>query len=283
MNKTLISIVLSFVFINLLSAQSLQLFGEAKPGTVMFGIAEDAQQVMLDEKILQLDGKGIFTLGFDRDAKGKHFLKVKYNNGDVEVKTLQLEKRKYKVQRINNMDQNKVTPPSDQMNRIVRERNEYNAAKKEIGKIDSAMFDNGFTRPVKGGRITGVFGSQRILNGTPKSPHNGLDIANPRGTPVYAMADGNVIFIADTFYYAGSFVLIDHGQGLTSRYLHLSKKDVKPGDYVKKGQKIGEIGSTGRSTGPHLHWSIQWYDKRIDPQSILDVDFSYSEKYSDNL
>ncbi len=283
MNKTVLSIVLSIFLINLSFAQNLQLFGNAKPGTVMFGIAENAKQVMLDEKILQLDEKGIFTLGFDRDAKGKHFLKVKYENGDVEVKTLQLKKRKYKIQRINNMDQSKVTAPQSQMNRIVRERNEFNAAKKEIGKIDSALFDDGFIRPVKGGRVTGVFGSQRILNGTPKSPHNGYDIAMPTGTPVYSMADGKVIFTADDFYYAGNFILIDHGQGLTSRYLHLSQMDVKEGEFVQKGQKIGEIGSTGRSTGPHLHWSVMWYTKRIDPKSILDIDFSYSEQYSDNL
>jgi len=103
--------------------------------------------------------------------------------------------------------------------------------------------------------------------------HNGLDIAAPRGTPVYAMTDGIVRFVADNFYYSGNFILIDHGQGLNSSYLHLSRTFVKEGEFVKKGEKVGEIGTTGRSTGPHLHWSVQWFGKRIDPAILLKINF----------
>ena len=162
-----------------------------------------------------------------------------------------------------------VTAPKSQNERIVKERKIIKEARGKIGEVKEALFAEGIIRPVKGGRLSSVFGSQRVLNGTPKNPHNGLDIAAPRGTPVYAMTDGVVLLAADNFYYSGNFILLDHGFGLNSSYLHLSKKFVKAGDYVKKGQKIGEIGTTGRSTGPHLHWSVQWYGKRVDPAGLL--------------
>ena len=127
---------------------------------------------------------------------------------------------------------------------------------------------------MKGGRVSSVFGSARILNGIPKNAHNGYDIAAPIGTSVYAMTDGIVRLAADNFYYPGNYILLDHGQGLNSQYLHLSKMIVKKGDRVKKGQKIGEIGTTGRSTGPHLHWGVQWYLRRIDPARLLELDFA---------
>jgi murein DD-endopeptidase MepM/ murein hydrolase activator NlpD len=127
---------------------------------------------------------------------------------------------------------------------------------------------------IRGGRITGIFGSQRILNGVKKSPHNGLDIAAPEGTSVYAMTDGIVRLTGKNYYYNGNFVFIDHGQGLSSLYLHMSRLNVKDGQIVKKGVKIGEVGTTGRSTGPHLHWSVQWYNKRIDPECLLKININ---------
>lgn len=145
-------------------------------------------------------------------------------------------------------------------------------ARKEIGKIEDSYYNAGFMKPIKGGRQTSVFGSQRILNGVPKNFHNGLDYAAPVGTDVLAMSDGKIILAGDDFFYNGNFILIDHGQGLNSIYLHLSKKDVKKGDTVKMGQKIGEVGTTGRSTGPHLHWGVQWYKKRIDPEQVLKIE-----------
>ena len=112
------------------------------------------------------------------------------------------------------------------------------------------------------------------MNGVPENIHNGLDIAKKKGSPVYASSDGIVRIAGNNFYYNGTFVLIDHGQGLTTVYLHFSKLLVKTGDRVKKGEIIGEIGTTGRSTGPHLHWGVQWYNKRIDPESLLNLDLS---------
>ncbi len=154
--------------------------------------------------------------------------------------------------------------------RIKREREITKSAKEKIGNISNALFSKGFIKPINGGRISSVFGSQRILNGVPKSPHNGIDIAVPRGTPVEAMSEGKVLLSADNFYYAGNFIIIDHGLGLNSMYLHLSESFVKEGQMVKKGEVIGKVGTTGRSTGPHLHWSVQWFEKRIDPNSVFD-------------
>ena len=260
-----------FLIASITSAQNLQLAGIPKPGTIMIGNADNISRITLDERELQFDENGTFTFGFDRDAEGNYTLMLEYTNGDIETKILKLEKRDYKIQRINNLASKYVSPPKSELPRIQRERKMMLEARSEIGKIDSAFFISGFTIPVTGGRVTGVFGSQRILNGVPKSPHNGYDIAAPRGTPIFAMADGIVRIARDDFYYNGNFVLLDHGQGLSSVYIHMSKKVVKDGQFVKKGEKIGEIGSTGRATGDHLHWGVQWFDKRIDPVSLLEL------------
>ena len=250
-------------------AQDLQLIGDFTTGSVIFGIGEDIEYVLLDTLKLDVDQEKYFTFGFDRDDTTSHLLRIKFREGRVVLKKIKPVFGKYRIQRINNMKSSYVTPPKSESERITRERGISRAARKKIGEVKDAYFRNGIMRPVKGGRISGVFGSQRILNGKPRNIHNGLDIAVPRGTPVYAMADGFVVLSADTFFYAGNNILIDHGQGLNSFYLHLSKKDVKVGDFIHKGDKIGEVGTTGRSTGPHLHWGVQWFRKRIDPAGLL--------------
>jgi murein DD-endopeptidase MepM/ murein hydrolase activator NlpD len=262
--------LLSFVSIK---AQDLKLFGKVEPGSAIIGEVKNAENIYLDNEELQMDSSGTFLFGFDRNAKGTHYLKVKYLNGNVEIKKLELTEREYETQRLNNIKQDYVTPPKKVMAKISREREKMKLARAKIGQIVSALFKSGFERPVDGGRLTSVFGSQRVLNGVPKSPHNGLDIAAPKGTPVHAMADGVVQIAGDNFYYNGNFVLLDHGQGLNSVYLHMRKLNVKTGQKVKKGDVLGWVGTTGRSTGPHLHWGVQWYKKRIDPQSLLNVNF----------
>ncbi len=257
--------------------QDVKFFGEFKQGSIVIGIAEDAVRIKLDENELNFDSRGIFTFGFDRDDNQDHLLNIKFKDGSVYLKKIVLTEKKYDIQRINNMKQKYVSPPKEESERIKREREIINEARSKVGQIDSALFSTGFVRPVAGGRISSVFGSQRILNGTPKNAHNGIDIAAPRGTPVYAMADGVVLLAADNFYYSGNFILLDHGLGLNSVYLHLSKKDVKEGEFVKKGEKIGEIGTTGRSTGPHLHWGTQWYSKRVDPKDFLEMNYPLDE------
>jgi murein DD-endopeptidase MepM/ murein hydrolase activator NlpD len=257
------------ISVNSLCAQHLKIVGEYSTGSVLFGIGEGIAFARLDTVELSVDEGKYFTFGFDRDDKDDHLLHVKLSDGRVYLKKIKLQQAKYRIQRINNIQQKHVTPPKKENDRIVRERKINRAANARIGEVKEAFFKNGVQRPIIGGRISGVFGSQRILNGIPKNIHNGLDIAIARGTPVYAMADGYVRLAADTFFYAGSNILIDHGQGLNSKYLHLSKMEVEVDQFVKKGQKIGEVGTTGRSTGPHLHWALQWFNKRVDPALLL--------------
>lgn len=277
LNRLHIAFFLSFCMFSIAYTQvvenKLELIGKAIPGNLMIGKATNAFEVYLNSIELKVDSDGFFIFGFDRDDTAKQVLKVIFADSKTEIKELLLLERIYDIQKINDLDQKYVTPPADVLEKIERETKIITEARKTINETDTAFYISGFMRPVEGGRISGVFGGQRILNGEAKSPHNGLDIALPLGTPVYAMADGIVRLKADEFYYNGNFILLDHGQGLSSVYVHLSKTFVITGQKVSKGQKIGEVGSTGRSTGPHLHWGVQWYKKRIDPISVLDLNF----------
>ena len=264
-------ILLFFMLHFPLCSQNLCLKGKMMPGNIIIGQVEKAQSVFLDNKNITFDNEGNFVLGFDRDDNGARFLKIKYTSGKAYVKKLLLSERHYEVQEINNMKQELVSPPDNEISRINKEREIIDSIESKIGLDNSAYYVNGFTRPVTGGRISGVFGSQRVLNGIAKSPHNGLDIAKPEGAEVVSTSDGIVVMTGNNYYYRGNFVIIDHGQGLFSRYFHLSMITISEGDTIKKGDKIGEVGTTGRSTGPHLHWGVQWFDKRIDPSCLLNL------------
>jgi len=265
-------ILIFITFLTVLTySQQIELYGTLKPGYLIVGKVNNAKAVMLDNRPLDMDTSGIFIFGFDRDAKGTHILKVVLDNKKSVIKKLKLKKRKYKIQRINRIKQSLVTPPKKALKRIKQESLKMKKVRKQVGKLKVPYFEQGFIRPVKGGNLTSVYGSQRILNGIPKSPHNGIDISVPKGTPVKAASGGKILIAGNKFYYNGNFVLIDHGFGLTTVYLHFSKLNVKAGQKVKKGDIIGYIGSTGRTTGPHLHWGAKWYNKRIDPMSLLNL------------
>lgn len=252
--------------------QQVRLKGEYLPGSIVIGKAEkQLKSVTLNNEVLRFDSSGNFIFGFDRDDKGKYELKIIYSDGTHEEIGFKLKKRKYNIQRIDDIDRNYVTPPENELERIERESRIIKKVKSKIGDVKETFYTDGIEKPVQGGRITGVFGSQRIFRDVKKSPHNGVDIAKPKGTPVSSMAGGKVVLTGDNYYYSGNLVIIDHGQGLMSMYLHMSKILVKEGQIVHKGEKIGEIGTTGRSTGPHLHWAVQWYSKRIDPMGLPDL------------
>jgi len=269
-----ISILFFSVFFSsfILYSQKITLYGKAEPGAVMIGKGEKIMSVYLDKRKLLIDENGMFVFGFDRNAKGIHTLKIKFKNGKTETKKINLPKRKYVIQRLK-VEKKYVEPPKEELERIRNEADEMKNARANAGKIDSAFYSVGFALPINQMRITCEFGSQRILNGVRKSPHNGIDVGADEGTPVYAISGGVVLIAGENFYYNGNFALIDHGQGLTSVYLHLRKLSVKTGDMVTKGQMIGEVGTTGRSTAPHLHLGMQWYNKRIDPTSVLEMKF----------
>ncbi|MBU0472727.1 MAG: M23 family metallopeptidase [Bacteroidetes bacterium] len=266
---SLIIIIYSFSY-----AQEIEFYGNLAPGNVIIAEGNNIQWAWIDSTQLRVDSKKLFAFGFDAKETGSKILKVKHDKGLVSLKKINLPSREYKVQKINNKKQQFSTTPDSLMTRIKREREVAINAMKKIGKVDTAYYKTGFMIPIKGGVITGVFGSQRILNGVPKNMHNGLDIAVPRGTPVYAMTDGVVNLTTDNFYYAGNYIVLDHGQGLNSLYLHLSQILVKEGQHVKKGEIIGKVGTTGRSTGPHLHWGVQWYSKRVDPAELLKIKYN---------
>ncbi len=269
--RTIIFLLLLF---SILNAQNVKLRGRAIAGGIIIGNAQGVNSVTLNKNTLQIDSAGYFIFGFDRDATGNYLLTVNFKNGETFQKLFRIRKRKYFVQRINRLKKKFVTPPKKFYGKIRKERKIKREKNKLIGRINKAYYSAGFVRPVKGGRISSTFGSQRILNGVPKSPHNGLDIALPAGTRVKAMTDGKILLTARNFFYSGNYVLIDHGQGLTSRYLHLRKIFVREGQLVHKGEVIGEVGSTGRATGPHLHWGVMWYNKRIDPNEVLRIKFN---------
>ena len=251
------------------NSQTLMLQGKTAPGNLIVAKAPGAVSVTLNNRNIAVDKKGNFLIGFDRDDKGDFFLRIKYDNGKSFLKKFKLSERKYKIQKINNMKEELVSPPDNELDRIEKESSTIDSIESKIGIDIHAYYADGFVRPVSGGRISGVFGSQRILNGVPKNPHNGVDIALPEGTEVSACADGIVVMTGKDYFYRGNFVIIDHGQGLFSRYFHLSKITVSEGSKISKGDKLGEVGTTGRSTGPHLHWSLQLFEKRIDPFCVL--------------
>ena len=262
-----------FIFLiivgSVLYSQKLKFSGEIKQASLVKCTGDNIDSAWLNDIALKVNDNSYFIFGFDRDDSIKYTLKVKYLNNAFITKEFKPKKRKYNIQRINNMKPSLVTHPEAENERVIRERKISQEARKKIGENLIPMYEEGFIRPIKGGRISGRFGNQRILNGEKKNFHNGVDIAASAGTPVFAMSDGIVILSADTLYYAGNNILIDHGDGLNSFYLHMRKKFVKAGDKVKAGDVIGEVGTTGRSTGPHLHWGVQWFDKRLDPLGLI--------------
>ena len=221
--------------------------------------------VMLDGIELPVSPDGLFVLGFHRDDKGPQQLLAIDVSGKTAKLTLTPEVREWEVQRIDNLPTNMVTPPEEVITRIKKDIKNVKAARATISDFDDVL-KNGFIWPVWG-RISGIYGVQRILNGKPRQPHYGIDIAAPSGVAVQAAAAGRVT-MAEDLYFTGGTVIIDHGYGLNSTYSHLKDINVRLGDLVTSGSVIGSVGSTGRSTGPHLDWRINWRHKRLDPLLI---------------
>lgn len=235
--------------------------GHLKQGgfvVINIGIGNRAE---FKERKLKADGAGIVLIGFSRDEELKQSLTVITQDGQKFQYPLTIQKREYNVQRINGLPKNKVTPDKKTQDQIWQDILKAKAARKI--NLPDPYFETGFIWPSKG-IISGVYGSQRVLNGKPRRPHFGVDIAAPQGTPVYAPADGKITLTANMVL-SGNTVMIDHGYGLRSTMMHLYKIHVKQDELVKKGQLVGEIGTTGRSTGPHLHWGMSWFNVRLDP------------------
>jgi murein DD-endopeptidase MepM/ murein hydrolase activator NlpD len=248
------------------AAQGLQLEGSFVQGGLVRGQVPPGSEVRFAGRQLRLDGAGRFLLGFDRDEASGQELTVRYPDGSETVRRLEIAARDYRIERIDGLPPRQVTPSAEDLARIEADALLIEAARARDSAAPGVA--QAFVWPVTG-RISGIYGSQRILNGEPRRPHRGVDVAAPAGTPIGAMADGVVSLAAPDMYFTGGTVMIDHGHGLHSIYAHLSEVGVALGQAVRQGETIGRVGATGRVTGAHLHWGVFWFERAIDPALLV--------------
>ena len=247
---------------------ALEFFGKFEQGSFILGKTKPNSKVKIDNKKIRVSKDGFFAFGLDRDRKNNVIIVLK-EDGKTKTIEKQVLKRKYKIQRIDGLPKKKVTPPEEFYERIKKENQLI--AKARAVDSDLSFFKDKFIVPVDNAIITGVYGSQRILNGIPKWPHYGLDFAQKKGTPIKAMNNGIVTLAEEDLFYTGATLIFDHGHGISTLYMHLDEIFVNIGDHVKKGDVIGTVGSSGRATGPHLDIRLNWYGTRLDPNSVLNI------------
>lgn len=261
--------VLGISALTSISAQAeIRLSGEIKQGGLVIGKTNPNDVVTLNEKVLPVSTQGDYVFAFSRDDKTKYTLTVTSPTGKVETKTFKPAKREYKISRVEGISK-KIMNPNKKAN--IR-AGEDRAAILKVRKISSELtdFSQGFIAP-RSARITGVYGSQRYYNGVPKNPHFGVDYAGQIGAPVKAPASGTILLWVPDMFYSGGTLVIDHGHGITSNFLHLSASLVKVGDKVKQGDIIANVGKSGRATGPHLDWRMNWHQVRFDPELAMKI------------
>ena len=240
--------------------------GKFVQGHFIIGKTEPDTKIWIDKKRVKVTGNGYFVFGIGRDRKYDVIITKEFE-GKKEKIIKKVKKRKYKIQRIDGLPEKKVTPPKEVYERIKRE-NKIIADARAI-ESNLTFFKKKFINPLDNAIVTGVYGSQRILNGKPKWPHYGIDFAAKEGTEIKAMLDGTATMVEDDLFYTGGTLIFDHGHGISTLYMHLEKIFVKKGQKVKQGEIIGTVGSTGRSTGPHLDVRLNWFDVRLDPATVL--------------
>ena len=264
MDGKIIKYTLIFLFISF-NASAIEFTGKFIQGHFILGKTDPGSKIIIDKKEIKVSQDGYFVFGIDRDRKFD-ILITQISNSKKEKITKKIFKRKYKIQKIDGLPENKVTPPESVYKRIKKENNAIGEAR--AINSDLNFFKNKFIMPVDG-IITGVYGSQRILNGKPKWPHYGIDIAADEGTQIKSSGSGIVTMAEDDLYYTGGTIIMDHGHGISTIYSHLENVLVSVGDKINQGDIIGTVGSTGRSTGPHLDFRINWFQTRLDPMSVL--------------
>ena len=233
-------------------------------GSFILGKTEPGSDVFIDKKKVKVTPDGYFVFGLDRDRKNDVVITI--NKKKIVKKVY---KRKYNIQRIDGLEEKKVTPPEEVYERIKRENGWIGEAR--AINSDLTFFAKKFIVPVENSIITGVYGSQRILNGKPKWPHYGLDFAADEGTEIKAMLNGTVTLAEPDLFYTGGTLIFDHGHGISTLYMHMKEILVKKGQEVKQGDIIGTVGSTGRATGAHLDVRLNWFQIRLDPATALDI------------
>jgi murein DD-endopeptidase MepM/ murein hydrolase activator NlpD len=263
-SKIINRLLLVFVFIFSTHAQAIEFNGKFIQGHFILGKTKPNKKVIIDKKEVKVSNDGYFAFGIEKDRKLDIVIKV----GD-KIIVKKIQKRKYSIQRIEGLPKKKVTPPEEFYARIKRE-NKLIGEAREVHS-DLSFFKEKFIIPVDNAIITGVYGSQRILNGIPKWPHYGLDFAQKKGTPVKAMNNGIVTLAEKDLFYTGATLIFDHGHGISTLYMHMNEIFANVGDHVKKGDIVGTIGTSGRSTGPHLDIRLNWFGTRLDPATILNI------------
>ena len=261
MIKLIIFFLLIFNF-----SHAVEFVGDFKQGSFILGKTDPKSIVFIDNRKIRVSSDGFFAFGLDRDRKNNVLIKIK-NKNETKLIEKKVFKRKYKIQRIDGLPPKQVTPPPEVFDKIKRDN-------KLIGKaraIDSKLvfFKDKFIYPIDKYIITGVYGSQRILNGKPRRPHYGIDFHAPEGTPVKSMMDGNVTLAENDMYFTGGTLIFDHGHGVSTLFMHLKDINVEVGQKVKQGEIVGTLGQSGRATGPHLDVRLNWFDVKLDPSSIL--------------
>jgi murein DD-endopeptidase MepM/ murein hydrolase activator NlpD len=261
--------MISLSILPVISAQAkIQLSGEIKQGGLVIGKTDANNLVTLNKKVLTVSKQGDYVFAFSRDDKTQYTLTVTSPTGKIETQTFTPTTRDYKISRVEGISKKIMNPNKKANVRAGVDR----AAIVKVRKIASDLtdFSQGFIAP-RSSRITGVYGSQRFYNGVPKNPHFGVDYAGQIGAPVKAPASGTILLWVPDMFYSGGTLVIDHGHGITSNFLHLSASMVKVGDKVKQGQVIAKVGNSGRVTGPHLDWRMNWHKVRFDPQLAMKI------------
>ena len=265
MDFKIIKYLIIFLLIQF-NSHSVEFEGKFIQGHFILGKTDPGAKIQIDKKNIRVSKDGFFAFGLGRDRKNDVVI-TETLNGIKNQFVKKVLKREYKIQRIDGLPEKKVTPPKEVYDRIRKEN-------KLIGKAravdtDLIYFKDKFITPVDNAIITGVYGSQRILNGKPRWPHYGLDYAQKTGTPIKAMLSGVVTLAEKDLYYTGATLIFDHGHGISTLYMHMNEIFVEMGQEVKKGDIIGTVGKSGRATGPHLDVRLNWFDVKLDPASVL--------------
>ena len=263
--KVLISLI--FLLITT-SSYAVTFNGKFIQGSFIIGKTKSGSEVYIDKKKIRVTSDGFFVFGLGRDRKYDVVISLN-KNGNKQKIVKKVQKRKYNIQRIDGLEEKKVTPPEEVYERIKKENKLIGEARDRDSNL--TYFKNKFIVPVENAIISGVYGSQRILNGKPKWPHYGLDFAADEGTKITAMLDGIVTLAEPDLFYTGGTLIFDHGHGISTLYMHMKEILVTKGQKVKQGDVIGTVGSTGRATGAHLDVRLNWFQTRLDPATVLDV------------
>ena len=249
-------------------SHAVEFIGDFKQGSFILGKTDSNSKVFIDNRKVRVSLDGYFAFGLDRDRKNNVLIKIK-NKDETIVIEKKVIKRDYKIQRIDGLPPKQVTPPPEVYERIKKDNILIGKARAIDSKL--VFFKDKFIYPIDKYIITGVYGSQRILNGKPRRPHYGIDFHAPEGTPVKSMMDGVVTLVENDMYFTGGTIIFDHGHGISTLYMHMKDINVSKGQLVKKGDVVGTLGQSGRATGPHLDVRLNWFEIKLDPISILNL------------